>query len=312
MRFYAGLDQLIQNIDFKVLLPLMARMPLPLGEALSRTRGIFQAALDYEWRSMALRHLYIRGRTWEAMKIISPQWSGPRLIAATLRRFMHNSREEWQACLFGRKVMGDINRRSTVDRIDDLLEIQKSGRGLVMVSCHFDSFCMGMVLMGMRGLRVNVINTSMIEDPRIHPAVRSFFNRKYRAMEDHMAGKMVYHQVDLPFFYKALEKGQTVALMGDVPGSKTTIHIPFLGRSFKMPLGAWHMAKKTGAALGAFICVHQSSGCYRVFCLPPRDIDPEDPVRTMTPIYAYLEKWIRWAPERWETSDLLPAFGELP
>ncbi|MCP4691008.1 MAG: lysophospholipid acyltransferase family protein [Desulfobacterales bacterium] len=309
MAFYAGLDRLIQEIDFRLLLPMMARAPLPLGETLSRLRGAAQAALDYDWRSMALRHRYVRARTREAMAIISPGWSGPRLAAATLRRFMHNSREEWQACLFEREVMEEINRRSTVEGVDELLKIQESGRGLVMVSCHFDSFCMGMVLMGMKGLRVNVINTSIVEDPRIHPAVRTFFKRKYGAMEARMNGKMVYYQEDMPFFYKALERGRTVALMGDIPGSKTTFHIPFLGRVFKMPLGAWLMAKKTGSALGAFMCLHESPGRYRVFCLPPRDIDPEDPVRTMTPVYAFLEKWIRRSPERWVSSDLLPHFA---
>ncbi len=312
MPFYAGLDQWIQSIDYKILLPMMARTPLACGEALAAARGVLQAALDYDWRAMTVRRRFVRDRTMKAIQIISPGASRRTMLTGAVRRFMHHSREEWQACLFERGVMEAINRGSVVEGIDHLRSLRDQGRGVVMVSCHFDSFCMGMVIMGMKGLRVNVVNTAMIEDPRIHPAVRAFFKRKYRAMEARMHGRMVYHQVDLPFFYKALENGETVALMGDIPGGKSSIHIPFLGRSFRMPLGAWRMARETGAALGAFICVHRSPGSYKVFCLPPRDIDPDDPVRTMTPIYAYLEQWIRRAPERWVTSDLLPGYGEAP
>jgi lauroyl/myristoyl acyltransferase len=311
MLSWASLDHLIQTIDYRILLPTMARMPLALGEHLSGLRGMFQAILDYEWRSMALRQCFVRKNTYEAMSIIMPDAGRRKWISATLRRFIHNSREEWQACLFGRKVMSTIAQRSQVDSLQDLLKFREQGRGLVLVSCHFDSFCMGMVLLGMNGLRVNVVNTSMIEDQRIHPAVRAFFNRKYRAMEYHMGGKMVYHQVDLPFFYRALEKGETVVLMGDIPGSKSNVFIPFFGRSFRMPLGAWHMAKKTGSVLGAFVCLHQSPGRYRVICLPPKEIDPNSPKNTMEPIYGFLEAWIRKAPERWVAADLLPGYGVL-
>ena len=311
MLSWASLDHLIQTIDYRILLPTMARMPLGLGENLAKVRGILRAALDYEWRSMALRQRFVRKNTYEAMRIILPDAGRRKWISATLRRFIHNSREEWQACLFGRKVMSTIAQRSSVQGIDELLKIQEQGRGLIMVSCHFDSFCMGMVLFGMKGLRINVISTSMYEDPRIHPAVRAFFNRKYRAMEYHMGGKMVYHQVDLPFFYRALERGETVALMGDIPGSKSNVFIPFLGKSFRMPLGAWHMAKKTGSVLGAFVCLHQSHGRYRVICLPPKEIDPTSPRNTMEPIYGFLEAWIRKAPERWVAADLLPGYDVL-
>jgi len=309
MPFYNDLDHLIQRIDYRVLLPLLSRMPLYWGESLSKVRGIINFALDYEWRSMALQHRYIRKRSLEAMQIILPETSKQRLITTTINRFIHNSREEWQALLFGRDIMNKINQKSIVEETNNLLSIQKKGRGIVMLSCHFDSFCMGTVLMGMRGLIVNGVNTAMIEDIRIHPDVRSFFNRKYRAMENHMYGKIVYWEVDLPFFYQALEKGETVILLGDIPGSKSNIYIPFLNRSFRMPLGAWHMAKKTGSAIGAFICLHNSTGSYRVICLPPREIDPDDPVSTMLPIYVFFEKWIKRYPERWLAADLLPAFG---
>jgi lauroyl/myristoyl acyltransferase len=301
----------LQTIDFGYILPTMARLPLPLGEKLSRARGAIQATLDYDWRSMALRYPYVRARTRQAMAMIQPNSGDKYCKTAAVRRFMHNSREEWQACLFGHRVMDKISRRSTVEGISDLRRHQEAGRGMVMVSCHFDSFCMGMVLMGMQGIRVNVVNTAAIEDPRINLTVRRFFQHKYRWMEARMRGKMVYHEVNMPFFYRALEKGQTVALMGDIPGSKSDVIIPFLNTRFKMPVGAWHMALKTNSLLGAFMCVHEGVGKYRVTCLPPAEIDPESPLRTLKPIYAFMEAQIRSMPERWVAADLLPAYSGM-
>jgi lauroyl/myristoyl acyltransferase len=266
--------------------------------------------MDYDWRSIALNYQYIRTRTRQAMQMISPD-AGDRVWDQKTRiRFVHNSREEWQATLFGSRVMETINRQSTVEGLDDLLAIQGTGRGMVMVGCHFDSFCMGMVLLGMKGLKVNVINTKAIEDPRIHPHVRAFFQKKYRNMEYHMNGRMAYHETSLPYFYQALERSETVALMGDIPGSKTRIVLPFLGTRFKMPVGAWRMAKKTNSLLGGFICLHEGVGRYRVVCLPPRELDPDSPVETLRPVYAFLEDWIRRMPERWVSSDLLPAYSD--
>jgi lauroyl/myristoyl acyltransferase len=305
------LDHALQSVDYGMLLPALARTPLVVGEPLAYLRGLLQGLFDYEWRSMAQGRRYIRAATYQAMNFLLPEAGKRQWVSATLLRFMHNSREEWQACLFGSPVMSRIAGRSSVEGLERLLEIRDEGRGLVLVSCHFDSFCMGMVLLGMNGLRTNVVITAIVEDPRVHPMVRRFFQRKYRGMERHMGGRMVSYEVNLRFFYRALERGETVILLGDIPGSKPRAHIPFLGRNFNMPLGAWHMARKTGSPLGAYVCLHQAPGTYRVVCHPPEEVGSRDPVEALTPVYAFLETWIKRFPERWVAAELLPGYGEL-
>lgn len=298
------------RIDYAVLLPALGRLPVPLGLAAAYVRGAVQAVLDMDWRAIAVGFPYIRSRTLEAMRMIRPGEGKARAWLRTLLRFLHNSREEWQACVFGRpRLMQHIAARSTVEGIDRLLELQRQGRGVVMVGCHLDSFCMGMVLMGMKGLRVHIINTAAIEDPRIHPDVRAFFQKKYRAMERWLHGLMDYHETDMPHFYRALERGEMVCLMGDVPGGKSNIYIPFLGTRLRMPVGAWHMARRTKSLVGAFVAIHEGMGRYRVAILPPREIDPESPERTLVPMYRYLEAWLWRMPQRWVSADLLPAYG---
>jgi lauroyl/myristoyl acyltransferase len=204
--------------------------------------------------------------------------------------------------------MLEIAENSRIDCLDHLLAHKRDGKGLVLVSCHFDSFCMGMVLMGMKGLKVNVINTAMIEDQRIQKDVRNFFQKKYRAMESRMNGRMPYYQTEMNYFYRVLEKGEIVTLMGDIPGSRSTLSLNFLGKGFKVPLGAWNLARKTGSLVGAYVCIRESLGKYRVVCIPPYAPDPDDPLKTLKPVYSFMEAWISKYPHRWVSSDLLPGY----
>lgn len=310
MRCGEGPDDWIQTIDFRVFLPAIARLPLFAGENLARCRGMVQALFDYDWRSMALGQRYVRRNTYEAMKLILPGAGHRRWAFATLERFVHNSLEEWQSCLFGRRVISRIAARSRVEGLDELLAVHKQGRGLIMLTAHYDSFAMGIVLLGMNGLPTNGLSSAIVEDPRVHPAVREFFAKKYTRMGAHIRGGKIFHyEKDINFFYRALKRGEVVVILGDAPGTNSTISIPFLGRRFKMPLGAWHMAKETGSPVGAFLCLHQGPGRYRVVTLPPREIDPLSPVKSLEPLYRFIEPWIKRYPGRWLIPDLLLSSG---
>ncbi len=301
----------IQEIDYRFILPGMSRLPLAAGQALALLRGRLVYCFDYDWRNQASGVKYIRNSTLEGMGDICPDKDAKEWYELTKDRFVHHSREEWQAGLFSRKVMDKIFNKSSIEGLQSLQNIQAQNRGVVLVSCHLDSFCMGMVLLGMQGLRTNCVNTAKIEDSAIHPAVRAFFQKKYRSMERLMKGYMKYYQTDMAYFYKALTRGEIVVLMGDIPGSKSSVSIPFFGRRFRMPLGAWHMTVKTGSLVGAYVCINQGTGRYRVICLEPFEPDPDSPEKTLRPVYDFLQSWISRMPERWICADLLAGFPKL-
>ena len=301
---------LIQRFDYGMLLPFMAKLPLFLGENLAKIRGVIHAIADYDWRSMALRHNYVRTRTYQAMQMLLPKANTVELAFKTAMRFVHNSREEWQGAVFGhQRLMSEIAGRSYAEGLDELLEIQKQKRGMILMTSHYDSFAMGIALLGVFGLTINGLSSNVVEDPRVHPSVMDFFHKKYSDMGNYMrGGKIVHYENNLRFFYNALQQGETVVILGDTPGISKSVPISFLGKTFKMPLGAWLMAKKTKSVIGAFICRHQKTGTYRIECLCPKEIDPESPENTMLPIYQFLETRIRQAPERWVAAELLPAY----
>jgi hypothetical protein len=310
MPFLAGLGRSVQTIDYGFVLPAMGRMPLGAGAMLSRARGLLQGVLDYEWRSMAFGKRFVRARTYDAAGMLMPGSSKWKRIVTTLNRFEHNSREEWQAYLFKRKpIMDRIARDSVVQNFDELLRINRQGRGLVVVSCHYDSFCMGMALLGLKGVRVNFLASAVVEHPRVHPCVRAFFDLKYSGMGERTGGRTVYWERDTFYCRQALERGEMVVVLVDIPGSKSDVCIPFLGKAFRMPLGPWQLARETGSAIGGFVGLYERPGVYRVVCTGPNEVDPMDPSRTMRPVYAFLEGWIRKAPERWLAADQLPGYG---
>jgi lauroyl/myristoyl acyltransferase len=78
-----------------------------------------------------------------------------------------------------------------------------------------------------------------------------------------------------------------------------------------MPLGAWHLAVKTHSLISATVCIQEGVGRYRVICLPPAEVDPESPLRSLRPVYAFLETHIRRMPERWVASDFLPTYAAM-
>jgi lauroyl/myristoyl acyltransferase len=296
------INKLIQPWDYGWFLPRLAELPIFCGRGMAQCRGVCCALLDYDWRSNAINLLFVRGRVMEIMRTFSSDFPSKGMV----QRFINNSIEEWQSCLFRhQKKMVRISKQSDIDHLIEYKQLAEKKRGVVMVSAHFDSFCMGMVLMGMQGLRVHCINTSEIENPIIHPVVRSFFQKKYRSMESLMNGKMPYYQNGMDFFYEKLNQGEMVVLMGDIPGSRSTVKIDFLGKKFRLPLGAWYMAKKTNSLLGAYITLGFSGGRYHTVCIPPYEPDTDDPVGSLMPIYIFLESWIKTFPEKWVTSDLL-------
>ncbi len=303
----------LEQMDYKYVLPAIGYLPLPLGLAAANIRGLFNYCLDYEWRSQAVGFPYIRKNTGQAMRLLKPGKKSLTYSLLTAFRFMHNSREEWQARLFARPVMEKIKARSVIHGFDRLMEVQKSGRGLVMVSCHLDSFCMGMVLLGMNGLTINCVNTKAgVEDPRIHPMVTRFLKTKYTNMERLMSGRMEYHETNMDYFYKALKRAEAVALMGDVPGSKSTVFLDFAGKRIQLPLGAWHMAVRTDSLLSGYVCLMTKPGRYEVRILTPFEPDPQSPEGSMKPVYAFLEEQIRAKPARWIAADLTAAYHDSP
>jgi len=315
MRAWLDWDTLKQTIDYDWLLPLISRWPLAIGQRIAQLRGWVHGLTDYDWRSCALKKRYVRKTTFQAMQALKPDASKSQQALYTVRRFVHNSREEWESCLFrDEQRIQSILKNSQIEGLEGLLQAQQQGRGVVLLTCHFDSFCMGIVLLGRSGLRVNAITTSILEDSRVSVPVQTFFQNKIEGMEKHMrGGKLKYSETSLSYFYKALRKGEVLVIQADLqaPPDADAITVPFLGGMRRMSAGASRMAVKTDSLVAAYMCQHQGVGQYKVTCRQPEEINKANPEQTFIPFYQFLEGYIQQHPDRWLAADHFPTYQNI-
>ncbi len=305
------ISHIVQKFDFGYFLPFIAKLPLGLGKRLSALRGFICFLFDYNWKSEAIGYKYIRKGVYKMMKHFYPEKSNLYCWNLTLKRFIYESREEWQALLLAKQVMKKIFSASTFQNIDELKKTNADKGGLVLITSHIDSYILGWVMLGMNGMKVNIVAKEFFEDQRIQDDVRKHYYTKYANMEHLMNGKLLDPSLHKEYIYSSLSKGETVVLVSDVPGTKSTVHIPFVGKKFQMPLGAFHLVKKTGSKLAAFICIYVSPGKYKTVFLPPVEIFPDNPEKTMRPVYNFLESWILKYPDRWMASEIFRDFQDM-
>ena len=303
------LDRTIMWGEFTLFLPLLARLPLRLGYRLAAWRGALNWVFDREWRSISIGQRYIRNATGQAMEQIVPDLPATETRRLTRRRFETNSREEFEAYL----IMNDRMRELSFS-IHGLEPVRKQavrGRGVVLLTMHFDSFIFGIVSLGMTGLVVNAMSSDVVENPLVSGCVRRFFSEKYRSMERYLnGGKIVHVEKNLRFFYQALLKGECVVVLADLPASGEKDHpmwMQFLGRERSFLSGAFRLARRTESSLAGFVCQWEGGNKYTVTlseCVLPGEVSEASYHR----VYDFLDAAIRRKPERWWASDLLRTF----
>jgi len=201
----------------------------------------------------------------------------------------------------------------SIEGLEGVREELSRGRGMVLLTPHFDSFILGIVCLGMSGLTVNVMTSDVVENPLVDDSVRRFFFNKYRSMELYLrGGKAVHVEKDLSFFYRALLAGECVVVLADLPTpapGKNRIWLRFLGRERSFLSGAYRLARRTGSAVTGFVCRWEGAGNYTVNfhkCLPPDEVNET----SYQQIYTFFDEAIRRSPERWWSADLLGAFED--
>jgi lauroyl/myristoyl acyltransferase len=170
---------------------------------------------------------------------------------------------------------------------------------------------MGITLMAMKGYKVNLMTSNVINDPRVSRHVEKFYEKKYAAMEKYFNGGKTMHVEDkLRFFYQALENNEIVFILADLPSSttKTTPDIiaPFMDGTYHMAPGPFRLALKTKSRMAAFYCLNQGFGKYHVHCSDTYSSDNLDD--TVEHLYDFLQQPIKKYPQRWHAAELLNTY----
>jgi lauroyl/myristoyl acyltransferase len=300
--------------DYAVALPALARLPLPLGYALASLRGRANGLARRDWRSMALGFRHVGAQTAAGYRMFAAAGDGPggdaQVAALVRRRFQTESREEFEGRLVAAGRVPRLRCRVAPEAFVDGCRDRSSG--LVLLTPHFDSFILGVAFLGLAGVRVNLMSSSITEHPRVARAVSRHFADKYRALQRWMnGGRVVNREEGLRPFFRMLEDREAVVILADAPATPggAAMAVDFLGRRCAMAAGALRMAQRTGSRIGGFVCRFVAPGRYELDGGPIRDARDPGAVQA---VYDFLSSAILADPGRWWAADLLPAMCAAP
>jgi lauroyl/myristoyl acyltransferase len=283
------------SFDYTLLLPFLARLPIPMGRYLATVRGNLYSRWGRDWRQFSFQDTTLRERTQQSYAEFRPTAGKDEIDLLVRQRYVMQSLEEleaaWVAC---RDLNGWPVEYVGLDHVQETLKIH--GRA-VFVTSHFASSIVGTIHLRRLGLPVLGMSSNVVEDPRVHPAIGRFYRRKYAAMGPYLlGGKILDRQGNSREFVKFLRKGGAVVIVGDLPPDphEQALETPFFGKLRGFAPGPSRMAAIVKAPLLAYVCEFTSKGYRLTFSEPGQSP------------YALFEKHIHKNPSAWWAADLLP------
>lgn len=294
-------------LGFGFVYPLLARLPARAGLSGARLWGRLMTRLDCDWRSVALREHFVLHKTRLGLAMFSPPLPSHQIEDLVRQRFQCAAEEELEGHWLARGLKGGLP--VAIRGLAALQEAMAGGRGVVLLTFHFDAAIWGIGCLGRAGLRLSPISSRVVEDVRVTLAVRTFFHDKYAGLSRLLnGGRVMHHETSLRECYQRLSRGEGVVVLADASASdmRRAFIADFLGRRRAFAPGALRLAQKTGAIVAAFVCLREN-GAYRIEISPPRGLDG-DYESACRESLAFLETWLRAHPGRWWAADLLPDF----
>lgn len=300
-----GTLRFLHTLDYTLLLPLMARLPLVVGYIFSALRGRLNSLIGRDWRSMTLETRHVARQSAMGYRILMPDTPEEKVRALVRERFETESREEFEGRLI---VAGRVHKLDCAITPNAFLgACLQRDRGLVLLTPHFDSFILGVVFLGQAGVKINLMSSVGSGNSGVAPAVYNHFVTKYQGMERYMnGGRVLPLEYGMQPFYQMLERKECLIILGDIPttdGDANAVTPLFLSAQRRLAGGALRMARKTGSDLGAFTCRFDSPRRYQLHGGPL--LDANDPL-ALDAVYGFLSKEISTSPGRWWAADLLP------
>lgn len=306
------------GLEYRVLLPLMARLPLRLAYGLTDLRGWINARLGRDWVELALGQRYVGERSAQAFREIVEGASEEKIRALVTERYRAVAREELDGAI---TIAGRLDEiKVDTASVQAVLAGRDKGRGLVVLLPHHDSFFVAMLALGRCGITAHLMISNVVFDQRVHPAIRTFTHTKYEAYQRLLNGGkfLAPSSKTREFFCQQLLTGNVLMVVTDTPAPRGSISgtwVSWLGRRRKMSDGAVRIALETGSQLVAMHTRHEVPGRQRWTCselVDPRHFGEQDAEdvreRVLAPLAKFLEQVVLRDPGRWSASHLLEDF----
>jgi KDO2-lipid IV(A) lauroyltransferase len=261
---------------------------LPRGAALGMGAALGRLAR----RPLALRRAVAEANLGMAF----PDWSPAERDAVCRRMYAHWGRMTVEslrsAATQGREVFPLVHGGDDVVRT--MRELQRRGRGLLVLSGHVGNWEGGAAYVAAHGLPVTAV-----WKPQANPWIAGYLER--------LRAGLGIDAIPMPEgregVIRALRAGKIVGLVADQAPIRGGSWVPFFGRPTKTFNGPGYMAAQAGAPVLFGAMVDDGAGGYRMFVElleeEPRG-DPGEVVARIATLYrARLEALVRTVPEQY-------------
>ncbi len=296
-----------QGLLYAGLMPALSRLPTRWAYAAARLRGRWAARHGRDWVELSLGLSYIRARTEAAWGSVFPDATPAQLASWAVSRYETWVEEELEACWI---AGGEWSRFAGLDSGPARRELARHpDHGVVLIQAHFNNPTLACAGLGMATSRpVWMTVSGVYEHARVHPCVRSLFDRKYRGAERLLNGGRLLHSESggsMRQLYRALERGEIVIVVADLPPEpgQGGVCVPWLGQQRLLAAGAHRLASRTGSRLGT-LSLHSDGPGHWTLHAEVEDVADADLAAERA--YGRLGKWLMAEPGRWWAAHLLP------
>ena len=293
---------------FSLVFPFAVRIGGRTARRIACLIGKLRYHLDIDWRTISLRHHFVRERTLTAMQEILPD-APPEVLDRLVReRFVHSAQEELDAHYFF--LDQALVRECSFEGLETV-RMAASKTGVIYLTLHLDSAPMAIAQMGRAGLPINFMMSDIVNDARVPPVLRRYFRRKYEGIRSHLRGGQFWPiETNMRDFYRTLKQGEGAVILCEAPAQSQDDSLPieFLGKIRFFKRGALRLAEKTGAALAGMICLRTGLDRYKIVFSPVYDPAVVGSVNAIQKVYTFLGEAVKSTPERWWAADLLPTY----
>jgi KDO2-lipid IV(A) lauroyltransferase len=132
----------------------------------------------------------------------------------------------------------EVKRRLRFDQWDELNEAASSGRGVILATLHFGNWDLGAAALAVHGYPVNAIAETFSYEP---------MNRLVQGSREKLGMTVIGHDRLGPTVFKALRRGEMLAMLVDVASDNVGIRVDFFGAPALVSSAAARIALRTNA-----------------------------------------------------------------
>lgn len=139
----------------------------------------------------------------------------------------------------------------TVKGWEHVQALQQRRQGFILVLNHYDRLLTAVIALGRRGIALNILTMSVVDNPGLGEAQRAFLIRKIASTTAITGGQWRVSTESLRPVHEGLRQGQAWVILADAwsPDFTRMRDHAFLGGYLRLPTGIERLAQSTGAVL---------------------------------------------------------------